>query len=82
MAESEGHGLQRGSVISPGWGEIPRKKQLSRLVQPPAWPTIPESRARGAGDGIPERAHRNKAIGNAVVPQIPELIGYAILDSM
>lgn len=26
-------------------------------------------------------AHRNKALGNAVVPQIPELIGKAILES-
>lgn len=30
-------------------------------------------------DGVPFRAERNRAIGNAVVPQIPELIGHAIL---
>jgi len=30
-------------------------------------------------DGVPDRAHRLKAVGNAVVPQIPELIGRAIL---
>ncbi|MFP5432044.1 MAG: DNA cytosine methyltransferase, partial [Alphaproteobacteria bacterium] len=30
-------------------------------------------------DGIPDRAHRLKGLGNAVVPQIPELIGRAIL---
>ena len=30
-------------------------------------------------DGIPDRSHRLKALGNAVVPQIPELIGRAIL---
>jgi DNA (cytosine-5)-methyltransferase 1 len=29
--------------------------------------------------GVPDRAHRLKALGNAVVPQIPELIGRAIL---
>jgi len=33
-------------------------------------------------NGIPDRAHRLKGLGNAVVPQIPELIGYAILDSI
>ncbi len=33
-------------------------------------------------DGVPNRAHRIKALGNAVVPQIPELIGNAILESM
>lgn len=30
-------------------------------------------------DGIPDRVHRLHALGNAVVPQIPELIGRAIL---
>ena len=33
-------------------------------------------------DGVPNRAHRLKGLGNAVVPQIPELIGRAILESM
>ncbi len=31
-------------------------------------------------NGIPHRAHRLKGLGNAVVPQIPELIGRAILE--
>lgn len=31
-------------------------------------------------DGIPDRAHRLKSLGNAVVPQIPEIIGRAILS--
>jgi DNA (cytosine-5)-methyltransferase 1 len=33
-------------------------------------------------NGVPDRAHRLKALGNAVVPQIPELIGNAILSSL
>lgn len=32
-------------------------------------------------DGVPDRAHRLKALGNAVVPQIPELIGNAIMEA-
>jgi DNA (cytosine-5)-methyltransferase 1 len=32
-------------------------------------------------NGIPDRVHRLKALGNAVVPQIPELIGNAILQA-
>ena len=34
-----------------------------------------------ANDGIPNRVHRVRAIGNAVVPQIPEIIGQAILKA-
>jgi DNA (cytosine-5)-methyltransferase 1 len=33
-------------------------------------------------NGVPDRAHRLAALGNAVVPQIPELIGRAILNAM
>ncbi len=32
-------------------------------------------------NGVPDRSHRLKGLGNAVVPQIPELIGRAILKS-
>jgi len=35
----------------------------------------------GGADGIPNHAHRLKGLGNAVVPQIPELIGRAILEA-
>lgn len=45
------------------------------------WPTEPP--VRGADDGVPAGldAARLKALGNAVVPQIPELIGRAILQA-
>jgi hypothetical protein len=33
-------------------------------------------------NGVPDRAHRLKGLGNAVVPQIPELIGNAILAAL
>lgn len=33
------------------------------------------------GDGIPEHMDRIRALGNAVVPQIPEIIGRAILEA-
>jgi len=31
-------------------------------------------------DGLPNRSHRAKALGNSLVPQIPELIGRAIME--
>lgn len=33
-------------------------------------------------DGIPNFTHRLKGLGNAVVPQIPEILGRALLESM
>jgi DNA (cytosine-5)-methyltransferase 1 len=33
-------------------------------------------------NGVPDRSHRLKGLGNAVVPQIPELIGNAILNAI
>jgi len=33
-------------------------------------------------NGVPGRAHRLRALGNAVVPQLPRLIGAAILAHM
>ena len=41
-----------------------------------------EPRVDRVADGIPEQVDRHAALGNAVVPQIPELIGNAILASL
>jgi DNA (cytosine-5)-methyltransferase 1 len=45
------------------------------------WPVTSEPFVRRGDHGISNRAHRLRALGNAVVPQIPELIGRAILAS-
>jgi DNA (cytosine-5)-methyltransferase 1 len=42
---------------------------------------LPKSRICGKSDGIPQVSHRIAALGNAVVPQIPELIGRAIMEA-
>lgn len=51
-----------------------------------AWPACPWGTPSAAvcrvDDGIPNRVDRTGALGNAVVPKIPELIGNAILASM
>ena len=40
---------------------------------------LPESRFLRSLDGVSSGAHRLKQLGNAVIPQIPEIIGQAIL---
>lgn len=46
------------------------------------WPgrsNIPKPATCGKSDGVPDIIHRIGALGNSVVPQIPELIGRAIM---
>jgi DNA (cytosine-5)-methyltransferase 1 len=43
------------------------------------WTTEPA--IHRVANGIPRRVDRLKALGNAVVPQIPELIGHAIMEA-
>lgn len=42
------------------------------------WPIEPD--VGRVANGVPDRAHRLKQLGNAVVPQIPELIGRSIME--
>lgn len=59
------------------WGE----QQFSRLVQDTIQSCIPTGRMGGISDGIPDRAHRLKALGNAIVPQVAEVIFRAIQEA-
>lgn len=60
--------------------------RMGRLFQPVpwhrAWPITSEPVLGRGADGIPNRLDRCGHLGNAVVPQIPELIGRAILDRL
>lgn len=57
---------------------ISRHRRGGELGQ--TWRTEPD--VGRVAYGVPDAAHRLKGLGNAVVPQIPELIGRAILQSM
>jgi len=81
VAYAEPNRLQGGAPIAAAWQSQSRAKQLAGLVQPCAWPTVSCARSYGTGHGVPNGAHRNQSLGNAVVPQIPELIGRAIMEA-
>lgn len=57
------------------------EEQFARLVQVALRDAVPTRSGGGVHDGVSDRAHRLHALGNAVVPQIPELIGNAILEA-
>jgi len=46
-----------------------------------AWQITSEPLVCRGTHGIPNRAHRLRGLGNAVVPQIPEIIGRAIMEA-
>jgi DNA (cytosine-5)-methyltransferase 1 len=60
-----------------GVGDIPEQLRGSGTDFRDGWPVEPN--VGRVADGVPARSHRIKALGNAVVPQIPEAIGRVIL---
>tara|TARA_R100000234_G_scaffold120021_1_gene104893 strand:- start:7000 stop:7911 length:912 start_codon:yes stop_codon:yes gene_type:complete len=70
--------------IDGGHGEF-ETQEISRdrsslLGESPWW--LSEPNVGRVVDGLPNRSHRIKALGNSVVPQIPMLIGEAILKTI
>lgn len=59
------------------WSE----QQFARLVQDQIRISVPAGRLRSLVDGVPGRLGQLRGYGNAVVPQIPELIGCAIMQA-
>ncbi|VAW38904.1 DNA-cytosine methyltransferase [hydrothermal vent metagenome] len=84
VANTNSEGRKRESIT--GGNESVRKKsddeqlagccgsQQFRPINPPAEPSV-----RCRTDGLPDNVARLKALGNAVVPQIPEIIGRQIM---
>lgn len=57
-------------------------REWESVARNAAWNSEDSPLGLGMDDGLPGRMDRLRALGNAVVPQIPELIGNAILASM
>ena len=72
LADARGAGLE-------GLGLSSRIREEIARTRGDGWWRVEPDVGRVA-DGIPARTHRLRCLGNAVVPQIPELIGRAILS--
>lgn len=68
---------ERGRLWAPGQQDADHAGQSPQCTQ---WDERGiESRVDRVADGVPNRAHRVNALGNAVCPLIPELIGRSIM---
>jgi DNA (cytosine-5)-methyltransferase 1 len=75
---SERH-VGREPGAAPGSEE--KRAQSIRAYAKDGWRWPPEPRVGRVAHGISNRVDRLKGLGNAVVPQIPEMIGHAILEA-
>lgn len=57
------------------------REQFERLVQTEIQLSVPAGKSGGVAHGVPNRFHRLRGLGNAVVPQVAEVIGRAIVDA-
>lgn len=73
-------GQQPSSFDAQGWaGQITGSPRPLPAIGGGFWSVEPD--VGRVAHGVPDRAHRLAALGNSVVPQIPELIGRAILQA-
>ncbi len=77
VAVGVGQGLEGRSLDREGAGQWTAGQGVRS--HPGHW--LPEPDVGRVAHGVPSRVHRLRALGNAVVPQIPELIGRAILKA-
>lgn len=82
VAYSESFGLQRvgdGRTLGSTQSDVAWSRFIRGGEQGGAyWPTEPD--LGRVADGVPDRSHRLKGLGNAVVPVIPEIIGRMIME--
>jgi DNA (cytosine-5)-methyltransferase 1 len=80
LANANSHIDQRGACFVPV-GRVRRSREASDDGDPGRTQWSSEPDVGRVAHGVPNRVDRLRALGNAVVPQIPELIGRAILEA-
>lgn len=80
MADANGGDWhRRPGSLQMGWGRRAREATQDGLSGRNEWPAEPD--VGRVAYGVSARLDRLKGLGNAVVPQIPEMIGRAILEA-
>lgn len=80
VAYADSQGLERGALtrsLDAEWQG--RAEQLGAMAERLVGLSAPAGSSGGIAYGVPRRVDRLRSLGNAVVPQIPELLGRAIL---
>lgn len=75
-------GLEERNLFAEAGVAPPRRRHVDGLdlAETGPWSSMPD--VLRVDYGVPSVPHRLRALGNAVVPQIPELIGQAILSAL
>jgi|DEB0MinimDraft_6_1074348.scaffolds.fasta_scaffold00048_17 DNA (cytosine-5)-methyltransferase 1 len=83
VADTNSIGRERGQgegYPTQGGEEVKRSGCVERSIWANWDNHISEPLIRRGDDGFSQRTHRLRALGNSVVPQIPEIIGRAIME--
>lgn len=81
------HRRRRGFVVAYADGDSQSafafNAEVAKLPRPSSpiwdgWPAPPE--CHGMDDGVPNKSHRNRGLGNAVVPQVAEFVGRMVME--
>ena len=83
IAHAERYSVQGRAPITEGRASEWRAEQLPGLLFPSLGDAVSAARVWRASHGIPSRldVRRNMAVGNAIVPQVVEVIGRAIMNA-
>jgi DNA (cytosine-5)-methyltransferase 1 len=83
LAHADGFNVQgqQPRLVDPEEWQVAGKRQAGSRNASIGWEWASEPNVGRVAHGVPDRTHRLAALGNAVVPAIPELIGRAILEA-